>query len=42
MAHRIMWPLFAKGVIDDPVKVRPIDFKTDADVSQAASGRSTS
>ena len=42
MAYRIMWPLVAKGVIDDPVKVCPIDFKADADLSQAASGRSAS
>ncbi|MEI9905166.1 MAG: glycoside hydrolase family 3 N-terminal domain-containing protein [Asticcacaulis sp.] len=26
MAERILWPLFAKGVIDDPAKVGPIDF----------------
>ena len=40
MAYRIMWPLFAKGVIDDPVKVGPIDFKADADVSQTAAEQS--
>lgn len=40
MAYRIMWPLFAKGVIDDPVKVGPIDFKANADVSQNAAEQS--
>jgi beta-glucosidase len=40
MATRILWPLFAKGVIDDPQKVGPIDFKADADVSQAAAEQS--
>jgi len=40
MAYRIMWPLFAKGVIDDPVKVQPIDFKADAAVSQDAAEQS--
>ena len=36
MAERILWALFAKGVVDDPVKVGPIDFKASADVAQAA------
>ena len=40
MAYRIMWPLFAKGVIDDPVKVGPINFKANADVSQNAAEQS--
>ncbi len=40
MAERILWPLFAKGVIDDPAKVGPIDFKADADVSQTAAEQS--
>ncbi|MDI7776459.1 glycoside hydrolase family 3 protein [Asticcacaulis sp. EMRT-3] len=40
MATRILWPLFAEGVIDDPVKVAPIDFKADADVAQHAAEQS--
>jgi len=40
MAMRILWPLFAYGVIDDPVKVGPIDFKADADISQNAAEQS--
>ncbi|ESQ91142.1 hypothetical protein ABENE_10820 [Asticcacaulis benevestitus DSM 16100 = ATCC BAA-896] len=36
MAERILWALFAKGVVDDPVKVGPIDFKASADVAQTA------
>jgi beta-glucosidase len=40
MARRILWPLFDKGVIDDPQRVGPIDFKADADVSQAAAEQS--
>ena len=36
MAERILWPLFAKGVVDNPVKVTPIDFEADAIVSQKA------
>ncbi|HTN40200.1 MAG TPA: glycoside hydrolase family 3 C-terminal domain-containing protein, partial [Asticcacaulis sp.] len=36
MAERILWPLFAKGVVDHPVKVGPIDFEADAIVSQKA------
>ncbi|CAL4869149.1 Thermostable beta-glucosidase B (plasmid) [Asticcacaulis sp. MM231] len=36
MAERILWALFAKGVVDDPAKVGPIDFKASADVAQAA------
>ena len=40
MAERILWPLFAKGVIDDPAVIGPIDFKADADVSQNAAEQS--
>ncbi|WP_443751212.1 glycoside hydrolase family 3 C-terminal domain-containing protein [Asticcacaulis solisilvae] len=40
MAERILWPLFSSGVFDDPVKVGPIDFKADADVSQKAAEES--
>ena len=36
MAERILWALFAMGVVDDPVKVGPIDVKANADVAQAA------
>ncbi|WBO21286.1 beta-glucosidase [Sphingomonas abietis] len=36
MAGRILWSLFAKGVIDDPVAISPIDFAADAAVSRAA------
>jgi len=36
MAERILWPLFAKGVVDNPVKVGSIDFEADANVSQKA------
>jgi beta-glucosidase len=40
MATRILWPLFAAGVFDDPAKVVPIDFKADAAVSQKAAEES--
>jgi len=40
MAIRILWPLFKSGVFDDPVKVGPIDFAADADVSQKAAEES--
>lgn len=40
MATRILWPLFEYGVIDDPVKTGPIDFKADAVVSQTAAEQS--
>ncbi|HEX7799269.1 MAG TPA: glycoside hydrolase family 3 C-terminal domain-containing protein [Asticcacaulis sp.] len=40
MATRVLWPLFEDGVIDDPVKVGPIDFKADAAVSQDAAEQS--
>ncbi len=40
MAQRILWPLFAKGVVDDPAKVGPIDFTADAAVSQNAAEHS--
>ncbi len=36
MAQRILWPLFAKGVVDDPAQVGPIDFAANAQISQAA------
>ncbi len=40
MAKRILWPLFEYGVVDDPVKTGPIDFKADAAVSQNAAEQS--
>ncbi|HWU50828.1 MAG TPA: glycoside hydrolase family 3 C-terminal domain-containing protein [Asticcacaulis sp.] len=40
MAARVLWPLFQYGVIDDPVKTGPIDFKADAAVSQNAAEQS--
>jgi len=35
MVHRILRTLFAKGVIDDPVKQGPIDYAKDGAASQA-------
>ncbi|NII10557.1 glycoside hydrolase family 3 C-terminal domain-containing protein [Oleiagrimonas sp. C23AA] len=40
MVTRILWPLFADGVIDHPVKPGPINFKADAKVSQHAAEQS--
>ncbi|MBW8844968.1 MAG: glycoside hydrolase family 3 C-terminal domain-containing protein [Burkholderiales bacterium] len=40
MARRILWALFDKGVMDHPVKARPIDFAAHAKVSQAAAEQS--
>src|SRR5947209_5988667 len=36
MAERIVWALFAKGAVDDPVKPSPIDYVAHAMVSQKA------
>lgn len=36
MATRIVWALFAKGAVDDPVKPAPIDFAAHAKVAQQA------
>ena len=36
MVTRILWALFAKGPVDDPVKVTPIDYAAHALVSQKA------
>jgi beta-glucosidase len=36
MVERILWALFAKGPVDDPVKVMPIDYAAHALVSQKA------
>ena len=40
MAGRILWALFAKGVVDEPVKKAPIDFAAHASVSQLAAENS--
>lgn len=40
MAQRILWALFAKGAVDDPVKPTPIDFAAHAAVSQKAAEES--
>jgi beta-glucosidase len=40
MAERILWALFAKGAVDDPVKPAPIDFVAHARVSQQAAEES--
>ncbi len=36
MATRILWALFAKGAVDDPVKTGPIDYAAHGLVSQKA------
>jgi beta-glucosidase len=36
MARRILRTMFAKGVIDHPVAIGPIDFKAHAEISRAA------
>ena len=40
MAERILWALFAKGAVDDPVKAAPIDYAAHAEVSQRAAENS--
>jgi beta-glucosidase len=40
MVERILWALFAKGPVDDPVKVTPIDYAANASVSQRAAEES--
>jgi beta-glucosidase len=40
MAERILWALFAKGAVDDPVKPAPIDYAEHAGVSQRAAEES--
>jgi beta-glucosidase len=40
MVTRILWALFAKGPVDDPVKVTPIDYTANAAVSQKAAEES--
>jgi beta-glucosidase len=41
MARRIVRTLFAKGVIDYPVKIAPIDFKAHAHVTRAGAEQGT-
>jgi beta-glucosidase len=40
MVKRILWALFAKGAVDDPVKVTPIDYAANAAVAQKAAEES--
>lgn len=40
MAERILWALFAKGAVDNPVKTAPIDYAANALVSQKAAEES--
>ena len=40
MAERILWAMFAKGAVDDPVKPTPIDYSANALVSQKAAEES--
>ena len=40
MATRILWALFAKGAVDDPIKAGPIDYPAHALVSQKAAEES--
>jgi beta-glucosidase len=40
MVERILWALFDKGVVDNPVKVAPIDYEAHAAVSQKAAEES--
>jgi beta-glucosidase len=40
MVERALWAMFAKGVVDDPVKPAPIDYAAHAAVSQQAAENS--
>jgi len=40
MVERILWALFAKGAVDDPVKVGPIHYAAHAAISQKAAENS--
>jgi beta-glucosidase len=40
MAERVLWALFAKGAVDDPIKATPIDYAAHAQVSQKAAEES--
>ena len=40
MVGRVLWALFAKGAVDNPVKIAPIDYAANAKVSQKAAEES--
>jgi beta-glucosidase len=40
MVERILWALFAKGAVDNPVKTAPIDYAANAAISQKAAEES--
>jgi beta-glucosidase len=40
MAERVLWALFAKGAVDYPVRVAPIDYAAHALISQSAAEES--
>ena len=40
MAERVLWALFAKGAVDNPIKVTPVDYAAHAIVSQEAAENS--
>jgi len=40
MVERILWAMFAKGPVDHPVKITPIDYAANAAVSQKAAEES--
>ena len=40
MVERILWAMFDKGVVDDPVKVTPIDYAAHAAIAQNAAEES--
>jgi beta-glucosidase len=40
MVERILWALFAKGAVDNPVKAAPIDYSAHAKISQKAAEES--
>ncbi|HEY7958492.1 MAG TPA: glycoside hydrolase family 3 C-terminal domain-containing protein, partial [Sphingomicrobium sp.] len=40
MVERILWALFDKGAVDNPVKAAPIDYAAHAEVSQKAAEQS--
>jgi len=40
MAERVLWALFAKGAVDEPVKTAPIDYAANGRISQKAAEES--
>ena len=40
MAERILWALFSKGAVDNPVKIEPINYAANAAVSEKAAEES--